>query len=211
MQQYKNILKKLNDFTSRFYTKMLVKGTLLFLALGLLFFFVVLAVEYFLWMNSTGRLILLLVFIAVEGYLLFRYILTPLFYLFKLKKGITNKQASLIIGRHFPEVGDKLLNLLDLAEDEHRSELLLASIVQRSQKLDPIPFTKAVKIGESLKYAKYLTIPILILCLIWISGNINTFFGSVDRVVNYDLAYEPPAPFYFTLLSGNLDVLESET
>ncbi len=190
---------------------MLVKGTLLFLVLGLLFLIVILGVEYFLWMNSTGRLILLLAFIIVEGYLLFRYILTPLFYLFRIKKGISNKQASVLIGTHFPEVGDKLLNLLDLAEDTQRSELLLASIEQRSESLDPIPFAKAVNFAENLKYVKYLAIPLVIFMLIGLSGNLGDFFGSANRVVNYDLAYEPPAPFYFTLLSDKLNVLESET
>lgn len=190
---------------------MLVKGALLFFVLGLLFLIVILGVEYFLWMNSIGRFILLLAFIMVEGYLFFRYILTPLFYLFRIKEGISNKQASTIIGKHFPEVGDKLLNLLDLAEDSQKSELLLASIEQRSEKLDPIPFAKAVDFRENLKYAKYLAIPVAIFALIGLSGNLGNFFGSADRVVNYDLAYEPPAPFFFTLLSAKLDVLESDT
>ncbi|MGB5554025.1 MAG: hypothetical protein WBM83_05140, partial [Flavobacteriaceae bacterium] len=130
---------------------------------------------------------------------------------FKLKKGIDNKQASVLIGKHFPEVGDKLYNLLDLVEDRDRSELLLASIEQRSLNLDPIPFTKAIDFRDNLKYIKYLGIPVFILGLIWFSGNLSTFFGSVDRVVNYDLAYEPPAPFAFKLLNTQLDVLESET
>ncbi len=211
MQKYHNILIKLNHFIKRYYTKMLVKGTLLFLVLGLLFFFIILGVEYFLWLNSTGRFLLFMAFVVIEVYLLFRYILTPAFYLFKIKKGISKKQASVMIGRHFPEVGDKLLNLLDLAEDQRQSELLLASIEQRSENLNPIPFVKAVDFKESWKYAKYLAIPALILGQIWISGNLRTFFGSYERVVNYDMAYEPPAPFRFTLLSPKLDVLESES
>jgi hypothetical protein len=189
---------------------MLVKGVLLFVTLGLLFFLVILGVEYFLWLNSTGRLILLMLFIAVEALLLFMYIATPLFFLFKLKKGISNKQASLMIGRHFPEVGDRLFNLLDLAEDNVRSELLLASIEQRSERLDPIPFVKAVNFNDNTKYAKYLLIPLLLFSLIWFSGNLGSFFGSYERVVNYDLAYEPPAPFSFKLLSNDTEVLESE-
>ncbi|WP_265240283.1 DUF4175 family protein [Muriicola sp. Z0-33] len=188
---------------------MLVKGGLLFLALGVIFFFVVLGVEYFLWLNSTGRLLLLLFFIGVEAYLLFRYILIPLFYLFKLKKGISNKQASVLIGRHFPEVGDKLFNLLDLAESKEQSELLVASIEQRSIKLHPIPFVKAIDFKENLKYARYMVIPLLLFGVIWISGNINSFFSSYKRVLNYDTAYEPPAPFEFRLISGDLNVLES--
>ncbi|MGB5822267.1 MAG: hypothetical protein WBG90_22485, partial [Saonia sp.] len=128
MESYHNILDKLNRFSKKYYNKMLIKGALLFLALGLLYFMLILAVEYFLWLGSTGRLLLLLAFIGVELYLLFTYILTPLFYLFRIKKGISNKRASQLIGKHFSEVGDKLYNLLDLAEDAETSELLLASI-----------------------------------------------------------------------------------
>jgi len=189
---------------------MLVKGLLLFLVLGLLFMFVVLGVEYFLWLDSTGRFILLLSFVAIEGYLLYRYILTPLFFLFKLRQGISNKQASLLIGKHFPEVGDKLYNLLDLAEDKNQSDLLMASMVQRSENMAPIPFAKAVDVRDALKYTKLLIIPMLLFGLIWLSGSLMSFFGSADRVVNYDLAYEPPAPFHFRLLSNDLSVLDTE-
>jgi len=210
LDSYSNILNKLNRFTEKYYTKMLVRGALFFMVLGLLFFMVILTVEYFLWLSSNGRFILLLIFIGVELYLLFKYILIPLFYLFKIKQGISNKQASLLIGRHFSEVGDKLYNLLDLAEDKNQSELLMASIEQRSESLDPIPFIKAINLKENLKYVKYLAIPALIFGLIWLSGNLGSFFGSYSRVVNYDTAYAPPAPFIFKVLSGNLRVLESE-
>ncbi|MGP1991741.1 hypothetical protein D9V96_007635 [Zobellia laminariae] len=210
MEGYQNILQKLNGFVRKYYTKMLIKGILLFIAFGLLFFFAVLGVEYLLWLNSTGRLVLLLTFVAIELWLLFKYILTPLFYLFRLKQGINNRQASVLIGKHFPEVGDKLYNLIDLGEDKNQSELLLASIEQRSERMSLIPFTKAVDFRENFKYLKYLAVPVLILLFIWISGNFTSFFGSVNRVVNYNLAYEPPAPFSFLLLSNDLSVLDSK-
>ena len=91
MNSYQNILDKLNAFTKKYYTKMLIKGMLLFLALGVFFFFVVLGVEYFLWLNSTGRFVLLVTFIGVELYLLFRYILTPIFILMIMVNGAHKK------------------------------------------------------------------------------------------------------------------------
>ena len=154
-------------------------GSLLFLTLGLLFFFIILGVEYFLWLNSTGRLVLLLVFFGVELFLLYRYIFTPLLYLFKIKGGISNKQASVLIGKHFPDIDDKLYNLLELAEDKEKSELLLASIEQRSESLKPIPFVKAVDFKENLKYVKYVGIPLVLFGLVWIGGDIKDFFTSV--------------------------------
>ncbi len=116
----------------------------------------------------------------------------------------------MLIGKHFPDVADKLVNLLDLADSNQGSDLLVAAIEQRSQEMGPIPFVKAVDFKENFKYAKYVLIPVLLFGLIWFSGNIAAFFGSYKRVVNYDVAYEPPAPFSFQLLNENLNVLEDE-
>lgn len=207
---YDNILDKLNEFIRKHYTQKLIKGILLFLAFGLLFFLAVMAIEYALWLNSTGRLLLFLLFIGAELFLLFTYILKPLFYLFKLKKGITPKDAAVLIGKHFPSVGDKLYNLLDLADNPEKSELLLASIAQRSEQLNPIPFSSAITYKEAMRYGKYTIIPLVVVGLLWVSGNWSSFFGSYERVVNYDLAYEQPAPYHFELLSKNLRVMESE-
>ncbi len=181
------------------------------MALGLLFFLSVMSLEYFLWMGSTARLILLLVFFTGVTLLLIRYVIIPFAYLFRIRKGLSFKQASGIIGNHFPEVGDHLINLLDLAEDTHQTELLLASIEQRSKRLSPISFNKAIDLRKSLNYAKYIAIPIVIIALMAVAGKLDAFFGSYKRVVNYDVAYEKPAPFRFVLLNGALDVLQSES
>lgn len=210
MDNYQKILAQLNAFTAKFYTKKLLKGLLLFLAIGLLFFLSILAIEYFLWLNSTGRLLLLILCIGTELFLLVQFILVPLIYLFKMKRGLSHKEASLLIGTHFKEIDDKLYNLLDLAEDSNKSELLRASIEQRSSELTVISFTKAININESFKYIKYLLIPVVLIAGIWFFGDKVSFFGSYKRVVNYDLAYDPPAPFKFHLLTKELDVLDSE-
>ncbi len=180
------------------------------MALGLLFLLIILSVEYFLWLDSFGRLALLVSFLIIELFLLARFIIIPIFYLFRIKEGITDKDASTIIGKHFTQVDDKLFNLLELAEDSNRSELLLASIEQRSSKLSNIPFGQAIDIRESIRYAKYLLIPVVLFLIIGISGNLSSFLGTYNRVVNYDVAYEPPAPFQFRMLAGNLRALETE-
>lgn len=115
-----------------------------------------------------------------------------------------------MIGKHFPDVDDKLLNLLDLKNDTNQTELLLASIEQRSEHLNPIPFAKAVSYKDNIRYLKYLAIPFVVCALIGLSGSWKSFFGSYKRVVNYDLAYEEPAPFSFELLTNNLSVLDSK-
>jgi signal transduction histidine kinase len=211
LQDFNLILERLNKFIQKHYSQVLLKGILLFFAFGFLFFLVVLGVEYFLWLNTIGRMTLFAIFIAVELFLLYKYILSPIFYLLKLKKGIGAKDAATMIGKHFPEVGDKLTNLLDLVEDPKQSELLLASISQRSKQMNPIPFSNAINYREAAKYIKYALLPILIIVGLYITGNWNSFFGTYKRVVNYEMAYEKPAPFRFELLSTNLTILQDES
>ena len=86
----------------------------------------------------------------------------------------------------------------------------MASIEQRSSELRPIPFNKAIDYRENIKYVKYLLIPVLVFTLIWISGNLRSFFSSYDRMLHYNVAYEPPAPFTFRIIIGELSVLETE-
>ncbi|MEC8832271.1 MAG: hypothetical protein VX772_07915, partial [Bacteroidota bacterium] len=210
MGAYQDILAKLEGFINRFYTKQLIKGIFLFLTLGTLFWIAITSFEYLLWLNNSWRLILFILFIVVELFLLYRYVLVPLMYLFKIRKGIDNKVASRLIGKHFPNVDDKLLNLLELSENSEKSDLLLASIEQRALSLGQVPFADAVNFKESYTYAKYIIIPIALFAFIWIAGDIVSFFNSHTRVIHYDLAYERPAPFSFQVLNTDLEVMYNE-
>ena len=88
MSTFVIIQQKLEQFIKKYYTNALIKGSLLFLAAGLLYLLVTLLVEHFLWLDSTGRAILFWAFVAVEVMLFVRFIATPLARLFQLQKGI---------------------------------------------------------------------------------------------------------------------------
>tara|TARA_R110002094_G_scaffold6033_5_gene15013 strand:+ start:2058 stop:5465 length:3408 start_codon:yes stop_codon:yes gene_type:complete len=210
MNNFKNIQNKLQAFIRRYYTNELLKGAILFFAIGLLYFLFTLFIEYTLWLNPIARAILFWLFIGVELALFVKFIAIPLAKLFKFQKGINNKDASRIIGKHFPEVNDKLLNVLQLNENQSKSELLLASIEQKSLELNPIPFKLAVNFKKNLGYLKYAAIPVLILLLTFFTGNFNWFSDSYERVVNYKTAYQPPAPFEFFVVNNDLNAIENK-
>ena len=210
LNNFTNIQNKLEQFIRRYYSNELLKGAILFFAIGLLYFLFTLFIEYVLWLNPTARTVLFWLFIAVEIALFTKFIAIPLAKLFKLQKGINYKDASRIIGQHFPEVNDKLLNVLQLKEDSSESELLLASIDQKSAELQPIPFKLAVNFKNSLKYLKYAAVPVLLLLFTYLTGHFNLFSDSYERVVNYKTAYEPPAPFQFFVVNENLQAIENK-
>ena len=211
MQALTNIQNKLSFFYKKYYTNELIKGLILLFSLGASYLFVTLFIEYFLWLKPVARTILFLVFILVEVYLLFRFILKPILKLIGLQKGISLEQSSKIIGNHFPEVQDKLLNILQLKETSNQSDLLLASIDQKAKEIQPIQFAKAVNFKKNIPYLKYLLIPALIWIISLVSGANNDLSNSFSRVVNYQAEYIPPAPFTFNLQTNSLQVIEGNS
>ena len=204
------IFVKLESFIKKYYTNELIKGGLFFTFLGLIYLLFTLFLEYFLWLQPLYRTILFYLFIAVELYLLLRFILFPIFKLYKFQKGINYTVASLIIGRHFPEVQDKLLNFIQLNSISSDSELVLASIDQKTNELQPIPFTEAVTFKDNRKYIPLALIPILFILFFFISGNGAVISDSLSRVVRHQEHFQPPAPFTFQILNKDLHVEQGQ-
>lgn len=210
MSGFNSIKEKLQQFSRKYYTNELIRGSILFVSLGLLYLLFTLFVEYFLWLKPTLRTILFWLFIVVELVLLVRFICFPVFKIIGLQKGISFEEASKIIGNHFPEVKDKLLNVLQLQQNSNQSDLLAASIEQKSNELQPISFTNAIDFSGNKKYLKYLLIPICIWLLTFLTGTTEKLSQSLNRVVNHTTAYSPPAPFYFELTAKNLSVIKGD-
>ena len=112
MTNFEIIEQKLKRFISKYYCNALIRGAILFMAFGLLYFLFTVVIEYFLWLNPLGRTILFGMFIVMELFLLVRFVGVPLARLLQLFRGINFRDASTIIGIHFPEVSDKLINVL---------------------------------------------------------------------------------------------------
>ena len=210
MSNFKHIQAKIKNFIRKYYVNELIKGVLLFFSIGLLYFIATLFVEYFLWLNPLGRTLLFWIFIAVEIGLFLMYILIPIVKIIGLKRGINELDASKIIGNHFPEVSDKLLNMLQLQREKDYSELIEASIEQKSKEFQPIPFKKAIDFSKNKRLVKYAFIPIIIWLLIYVTGNIPILNDSFSRVVHYNTQFEPPAPFSFKVLNNSFNVVEGK-
>ena len=210
MEQSKFIYQKLELFIRKFYTNELIRGIIFFVGLGLLYFLFTLFVEYFLWLKPMGRTVLFWTFIGVEIILLFRFILFAIFKLFRLQKGIDYNQASSIIGNHFTEVKDKLTNFLQLSNDENQTELLLASIEQKANSLKPIPFGNAINFRSNRKYLPLAILPIVFFAFFYVSGNSKILSQSLNRVVNFQEQFLPPAPFQFVMLNSKLQTEQNK-
>lgn len=204
------IYDKLELFIKKFYTNELLRGSIFFVGIGLLYFLFTLIIESFFWLSPFFRAILFWLFLFVELFLLLRFIFFPLFKLFKLQKGIDYIAASSIIGTHFTDVDDKLLNFLQLSQDTTQSDLLLAAIHQRALSLKPFNFSNAIHFSKNKKFIPLALLPILLFIFFYISGHGVLLTQSFNRVVHFNTPFSPPAPYQFIIQNASLQTQQHE-
>ncbi|MFM7308986.1 MAG: DUF4175 family protein, partial [Flavobacteriales bacterium] len=120
----------------------------------------------------------------------------------QIGKVITHAQAAEIVGKHFPEVQDKLLNVLQLQSQVEAGEdnsLIEASIRQKANQLRPVPFSSAVDFRENRKYLKWVLPPVSVfLILLFAAPSILT--KPTDRLIRHGQFIAEEAPFTIQLL-----------
>ena len=199
-QHKKELFKKLNKFVKRFYANQLIKGGIYCLSVLTIFFIVFSIAEYFTKFDVGIRTFLFWTYIIINTLIAVKYIIFPVLHLFSLGKILTHKQAAKIIGTHFSEVDDKLLNILELQEmSEADNALISASIQQKIKTIGPISFANAINYSENKKYGKWIIIPLLIILIFFITGKQYILTESSARIIKHNTFFEPKAPFNFQL------------
>jgi hypothetical protein len=206
--RFETIIDKLDAFIRKYYFNRLIKGSLYFIGFSLGFILLIDLLEHVFRFGILGRQVLFFVGLLSLSAVFIVYITTPIFKIFHLGKQLNHRQASEIIGKHFSAVQDKLLNTLQLhemANNENTSDLLLASIEQKSSDLNTIPFKRAIDFKKNKKYLKYVFIPIgITIIILLVSPTMIT--SSSERIVNYNNDYVAPAPFEFIVENESLDI-----
>lgn len=206
------LIEKLDRFVRKYYKNQLIKGVLYTVGLLLLMFILINVLEYFGYFSTVVRMVLFWSYLVVAASFLVVYIVLPLMKMYKIGKRISYHQAATIIGKHFPEISDKLLNLLqlkDMAVSSENSDLLEASIQQKTENLSPIPFLKAIDLKQNKRYIKYVVVPLGVLILLLIISPAVIKEPS-NRLVNYNTYYEKPAPFTYHIVNDSLVAFQQE-
>jgi hypothetical protein len=180
---------------------------MLFFGLGMLYALFWVFIEHFFWLPSTGRGLVFWCLLLFEMFLFYTLIFIPATKYFKIKNGINNQEAAALIGAAFPEIKDKLLNTIQIKK-QGDSELVLASIQQKTLQFNPFSFERAVKLKDNLKYLKYAIAPLLILAPFYLFGKQDSIENSFKRMVDYKTTYVAPPPFSFYISNKALQTVE---
>ena len=209
------ILKdKIREFLKQFYLNKLYRG-IVYLVIILLSVFIIFSLfEYFSYSNTTVRAILFFSFIALSLINLIGYVIIPVCKIAGLGKQLTNDEIAKIIGEHFQEIDDKLLNLFDLQkqlESGHYQsyDLLSAAIDTKIEKLKPFSFVQAIPFEKTKKFARWALIPILVFGILMLLKK-EVFVEPAERIVHYNQQYEKPAPYSFVVTNPNLRAFQHD-
>jgi hypothetical protein len=210
---YQLLIARLDGFIRKYYKNRLLRGCIY--ALGTLpaFYLLVTLLEHFGHFGILIRTFLFYSFLLVNAGIIGWFIIIPLLKLYRIGKVISHEEAAQIIGSHFEDVKDRLLNTLQLKELADASpqniELIEAGIQQKIESLQPVPFTSAIDLKKNLPYLRYAAIPVLILSALFFSSP-NIVRDSTKRLVQHSTYFEKPAPFTFVILNESLKGLQQE-
>jgi hypothetical protein len=207
---YQELINKLDAFIRKYYTNQLIRGGLYAFTLLLGFYLAVTVLESYAWFNASVRSVLFYSYLLATALVLWRLVIIPLLKLYKLGAIISHAEAAQIVGGHFPEIKDKLLNTLQLHDQSltgDHLDLVNASINQKSASLRPVPFSSAVDFSKNKKYFKIAAIPVVVfLTILFAAPSLIT--DSTKRLLQHNTAFSKPAPFEFAVLNKKLQATQ---
>ena len=188
-RQHEELKSRLDAFVRKYHRNEMLRGALILAASVPMAWLVVIGLEAVGRFGTDVRTALFYLFLATVTTIAVRYLLLPgLRLLVRLRSGLDHDTAARIIGRHFPDIEDRLLNTLQLQSraeaDEASRELILASIQQRSDQLRPYRFTSAVDFGENRRYLKYVLPPVALFAGLYLALP-EAMEAPTDRLIHH--------------------------
>lgn len=190
------------------------KGIIIFVIILLATFIAFSLFEYFSYSNSVVRSILFYSFILLAVGIAVAYIILPALKISGLGKQLSNEEIAKIIGDHFDQIDDKLLNLFELQKQMERGDyasydLLSAAIDSKIDSFKAYSFVQAIPVQKTKRFALWMLLPIAIFLLLF-SIKKELFTEPTKRIVHYSEVYEKPAPYSFVVTNDSLKAFQYE-
>jgi hypothetical protein len=170
------------------------------------------ALEAGLWMGTAARLLFFVAFLLAAAGLVGTFVVRPLLRFFGVLPGLDDHALAAAVGRRFPDVSDRLVNLLDLADgraSDAPSSLLDGAVQMLGRQIEPVPFERVEDLGPARRTAPAAAVPVLGLLLFGLFAP-TTFTGAVDRLFSPTEAFAPPAPFILVVSPGDVDLVRGD-
>ncbi|MEF8796094.1 MAG: DUF4175 family protein [Salinivenus sp.] len=169
--------------------------------------------EASLWLGTTARTALAAavgtVAIGVGAALLAR----PIGRLLGLVSGPSEEVVARKVGRHHPQVADRLVNLLQLVEGRrsHAPAPLIDEAVQHlAEDLDEVSFREVEDFGRARRALRLASLPLAaVLAFLLLAP--STFLDASERLLAPGTAFNRPAPFQLSVTPGSVRLVQGDS
>jgi len=208
-QSFDIIENKFKSFTSKFYLNKLIKGLIISLTILASFSLLLLLLEYFLYFSRVQKIFLIGIFSLINISSFSIFVIIPLLKYLGILRGLSKKSINDLIVLYFPEVKDKLWNIIELKNitnvDYFSQELIIASIDQKIGEIKPLKFSDAIDFKNNFKFLYFLLASLFLIVLISLFSP-SLVKNSSYRLTNYNVEFERPSPYTITILNDTLSI-----
>jgi hypothetical protein len=163
--------------------------------------------------SRAGRTAIVLIVLLSFGTAFGWFILRPLLRLLGILPSEREETIARRIGASFPQLRDRLLNALQLAENvtawatHYSVQLIDASLEEFSAEIRSFDFTEAVPTSQIPRYRLWLLATIS--CAIVFFGAFpRTTAGAAYRMLHFNRDFAPPPRYRFSVSPGNAEIVK---
>lgn len=205
--------RRLHATIRRITLAQVLAGLVLSLGVVATIWLVAAAVEARLWMGTTPRTIIFWSALALALGLLGYFFFAPLLRLVGLLPRPADEDVAKQIGTHYPEVSDRLVNILDLTSGRASgatSPLVDRAVSRLSHEVAPVPFEEIEQFDDAKRAGRLAIMPMLGLAVFWMATPV-TFLDASKRLLSPSSTFLPPAPFALNVSPGDVELVRGES
>ncbi len=210
LQQHIDTVRSLKSLTE------LKANVLFYISVVLLTLALFLTIEAVFCFEVSIRTLLVVVWLIIITVGMILFIVRPLLIYYKLLPAVSDEQIANLIGKHFSHIGDRFLNMYQLARNSGEyakttsAELIAASINSFEKQVHDLPFHKVVDTSKLGKAKQLCLLSIAIFSIVVIIFP-STYYDAAYRLVYFKKKFDSPLPFYFVVFPGDKDIVRGDS
>ena len=165
------------------------------------------------WMKAATRQVALWIVVLLALGCSGWFVLRPLLKMTGVLRGPSQHHIAKDIGQAFPQISDRLTNLLHLAEGRRSPapEVFVDHAVRSlSQEVRQVEFEKMDNFERTKRASRLASIPLLGL-LVFLIAAPGPFLEASVRLLSPSTDFQKPAPFQFTVNPGSIELIRGDS
>ena len=204
------IRQRLQAATRRITLADLLFGLVLTLGIISAIWLISVAIEAGFWLGTTPRSIVFWAFLIVTLGLAGYFLVLPLLRLSGVLRGPSEEAVARKIGSRYPEVADRLVNMLHLVDGRRSNApepLVEGAVRMLGEQVRDVPFERVEDFARAKKASRLASLPIVGL-LLFLMVAPSTFLDATQRLFSPGATFQRPAPFSLDVQPGDIDLVK---